>query len=225
MTQLANARIAVTGGLGFLGRAVCRAAAQAGLDCISISRSPFSPATTGLPSAVHCIQADIFNPAAWAPHLDGCSALVHSVGTRVEIPAEGRTYDRMIFDAAKMAGDMAVKMGVPRFVFVSAMGAPPGTPDGYMNNKRKAEAYLGTLNFALVIVRPSLIYGPDRPESLREKQMVDRVAPLPLLGRPVASSQPLPVDTVARAIVRAARDQSLRGVLLVGDLERLGQAV
>jgi len=41
MTQLANARIAVTGGRGFLGRAVCRAAAQAGLDCISIGRSPF----------------------------------------------------------------------------------------------------------------------------------------------------------------------------------------
>jgi len=77
-----------------------------------------------------------------------------------------------------------------------------------MNNKRKAEAYLATLSFALVIVRPSLIYGPDRPKSLREKQMFDRVARLPLLGRRFASSQPLPVDTVARAIVRAARDKS-----------------
>jgi uncharacterized protein YbjT (DUF2867 family) len=223
MTQLANPRIAVTGGRGFLGRAVCRAAAQAGLDVLSFGRSPCPPAGS-LPPNVHCRQADLFDPAAWAPYLDGCTAVVHTVGTLVENPAEGRTYERLIFQAAKVAGDMAVKLGVPRFVFVSADGPRPGTPPSYMDNKRRAEAYLAKLAFTLVVARPSLIYGADRPESLAARQRIERLARLPFVGPRLVRSRPLSVETVARALVRAALDPSVRGVLQIEDLERLGKA-
>ena len=224
MTQLANPRILVTGGRGFLGRAICRAAVQAGVDVISVGRTAcHSAQAASLPPAVHCIQADIFNPAIWAPYLDGCTALVHSVGVLREDPAAGRTYERMIFETARVAGDMAVKLGVPRFVFVSADGVlPPGTPPGYMDCKRRAEAYLGALKLALVIARPSLIYGFERPQSMKEKQLADRVSRLPLVGRRLSRSRPLPVDTVARALVRAAMDPAPKGVLGIDDLERIG---
>jgi uncharacterized protein YbjT (DUF2867 family) len=223
MTTLANPRIVITGGRGFLGRAVCRAGVAAGVDVISVGRSPVSSAAAlGLPPAVHCVQADIFDPALWAPYLDGCTAVVHSVGVLREDLAAGRTYERMIFETARVAGDMAVKMGVPRFVFVSAEGVPPGTPPGYMDNKRRAEAYLGALKLALVIARPSLIYGPERPQSVKEKRLADLVSHLPLVGRHLGLSRPLPVDTVARALVRAAMDEAQHGFLHIDDLERLG---
>lgn len=222
MTILANPRILVAGGRGFVGRAVCRAAVQAGVDVISLGRRPCrAAAEAGLPPAVHCIQADIFDTTAWAHYLDGCTALVHSIGILVEDPVAGRTYQRLIFESAKAAGDAAVKLGVPRFVFISAESVRPGTPAGYMDNKRRAEVYLSSLNLVLVIARPSLIYGPERPESLENKAMLDRLRES---GQRLDDLRPLPVDTVARAVVRAAMDTALRGVLGIDDLERLGTA-
>eukprot|EP00053_Salpingoeca_punica_P013668 m.123641 g.123641 ORF g.123641 m.123641 type:complete len:327 (-) comp16259_c0_seq4:1343-2323(-) len=97
----------VVGGRGMLGRAVCRAAVQRGLQVISLSRSGAPPSSEAADRAfaagvetssshwmqdVEWIKGDALKPETYKEHLARCQAVVHSVGTLME----NNTYKQLL---------------------------------------------------------------------------------------------------------------------------------
>ena len=73
-------------------------------------------------SLVSWIAVDIFKPEEWKSHLKNCIAVIHCVGISEELPEQGLTYERMIYESAKIVAITAKKNGVHKFVYISGWG-------------------------------------------------------------------------------------------------------
>ncbi|MBU6428952.1 MAG: NAD(P)H-binding protein [Cyanobacteria bacterium REEB65] len=214
--------IMVIGGNGFIGREICRIAAQAGHRVLALSRSgPPADLLPGFPE-VEWIRGDVFEPQGWREHLASCEAVIHSLGAITEDPAQGRTLERLNGDSAIVAATEAQLAGVAKFVFLSAGLNPPGVGRGYLVGKRKAERFLATLAMPSAILRPALAIGRRRPWTLTLGKMLGIAPRLPLVGSRLGRIRPLPVDAIARAAYRAAIDPDLVGILEVDRIATLG---
>lgn len=216
--------ILVTGGSGFLGSHICHAAAMAGIPVTSISRSANPRSLAEIHPAISWNKADIFNPPAWRRHLKNCLAVVHCIGLLNEEKSKGITHERVIWESARIAADEAEAAGVKKFVLISSAGGPPGVPDTYVHFKRKAEAYLEQKSFAHAILRPGMLYGGSRPESIRLKKKMNMLLHVPVIGRKIKPVRPLDVAQVAQTALLAAVNDEINGLLTIDDIERLYQA-
>lgn len=197
----------VTGGNGFIGRAVCRLAVADGHDVTSVARS-------GPPSAAHrgpwaddveWVAADVFAPHEWRDRLAGVDAVVHAIGIISEAPKRGVTFERVNGDAGILTALESERAGVDRFVYVSSSTKPPLVRDAYLTAKRRAERAIADLDVETVVLRPGPVYGPAQPHfpTIVNKAfaLVGRFDGLAALW---GSDRPLARATVGRATYDAA---------------------
>ncbi len=215
-------KILVTGGNGFIGREVCRRAVEAGHEVVGLARRGRPSGAAEWMEGVRWVAADVLEPDAWRAHLDGCGAVIHCVGIIAENRKRGATFERINGDSAITAADEAERAGTGAFVFISASALPPGVGRGYIDAKRRAEEHIQRLTPRAVFLRPGFVYGTGRLPSLPAAALIHLAGYLPAVGAAARASRPLPVETVARAAVRAATDAAIRGVQNVDAIERLG---
>jgi NADH dehydrogenase len=169
------------------------------------------------------ITGDVLEPAGWRAHLRGCGAVIHCVGIIREDARRGATFERINGDSAITAAEEADGAGVGTFVFVSASAKPPLVGEGYIRGKRRAEARIQALRPRPVILRPGFVYGAARLPSLPAAALLSLAGLLPIVGAAARHSRPVAAETLARAALRAAADESVRGILDADTIERLGK--
>lgn len=217
------ARIIVTGGNGFIGMQVCRIAVAQGLHVVSVARRGKPALDAPWINNVQWIAGDVFAPEGWRAHLSGATALIHCVGILWQRPKHGITFQRLNGDSAITAAGAAAQAGVGAFVFISASHNPPLIASSYLAAKRRAEAVVQGLPLRSAILRPSFVYGPQRPISLAPGLLLNTAASLrpPLIGAFLHENRALRVERVATAAVQAALDPALHGIIDIDTIERL----
>ena len=147
--------------------------------------------------------------------IEGTDAVIYCIGIIREFPKKGITYENLHFHGAKRCIDSAKKLGINRFILMSANGAKiDGT--GYQETKHLAEEYLKYTNLDWTIFRPSLIFGnprsDDRPEFCTQlkKDMLSLPMPAPNffnglnpLNAGKFALSPIHVDNVATFFVKS----------------------
>jgi NADH dehydrogenase len=209
---MARRDIVVFGGSGFIGRYLVRALADDGWRVIVAVRDPEAARflqPLGSVGQIVPIACDIGDSGQVAAVVARADAVVNLVGLLHE---RGRqTFRRIHVEAARHIGEAAAASGIRRIVQVSAIGASPRSPSNYARSKAAAEETLRGLVPETVIVRPSIVFGPED----RFFNMFARLAVfspvLPLFGGGTTRFQPVYVEDVARAIVAALDDEDARG--------------
>lgn len=227
-------RLLLTGGTGFVGRALVPRLVAAGHDVVAATRGTAPPGTTPL-------RLDADSPeAAWAEVLRGAEAVVHVAGLAHRLsddPARAEADHRHINrDWTLTLGRAARAAGVARLLFVSTVYVhavpPPGTkvteatpiaPIGpYATAKAEAEAGLRAIfpDTGLVILRPPLVYGPGAAGNLaRLVRLCDSALPLPFGA--IANRRTLvSVEALCRAIEAVLarwKDAPAAGSYVLGD--------
>ena len=192
-------KVLVTGGGGFIGRALIPCLLKAGHDVIASSRD----AGTVLPGATLRQVGELGPDTDWRAALDGIDAVVH-LAARVHVMNEragGAVAENMRINAEGTAAlaSQAVQAGVKHFIFLStikvhgeATTAEPfradDTPhplDPYAIAKLKAEQALLEIAaegaMRVDIIRPPLVYGPGvRGNFLSLLKLCTKGWPLPL---------------------------------------------
>lgn len=195
-------KVLLTGGTGFVGRAVLNALVQEGHQVRLLARKPGSAEIRPLASSsVEVIAGDILNPASLGPAAQGAQAIIHLVGIISE--AGKITFEKIHAEGTRNVVQAAQAGGVRRFVHMSALGTRAGAVSRYHQTKWEAEEIVRNSGLDYTIFRPSLIFGPeDQFVNLFEK--ISRLSPVvPLLGSATARFQPIDVGSVATAFVRA----------------------
>ena len=207
-------KILVTGGSGFIGRAVCALAVERGLTVTSLSRHGASlPTHTPLLERVTWLRGSVFDEQALASALQGVGAVVHCVGIGRERPGKDESFKRVNGDSAIAVANAAKMVSVPIFVFLSAGEKPPWAHEEYLSSKRRAEVALAKLAERLVILRPGLVYGPEKRLASFAAGLLRAVATVRTPGTRLEANTPVTVNVVARAVLRAVLDPNARGVV------------
>tara|TARA_B110000208_G_scaffold78686_1_gene100617 strand:- start:227 stop:952 length:726 start_codon:yes stop_codon:yes gene_type:complete len=234
-------QIAVFGGTGLVGRAVCRACVQSGVEVTSLSRSGWSSGSTAAEEAwreqVVWGKADALDPASYRSALDSCSGVIFGIGALLEgnykqwmgksSAAETQTLAAVNRDSALSVARALAESGDGKkpFVFLSASTVVPAlsawSPE-YIETKREAEALLQERaeegGMRLTVLRPGLIFSEKDPLSLGAAALVQAMSP-------DAVEPPLHVDTVARAALGAALDSNCSGIYDVAAISALARGV
>jgi len=129
------------------------------------------------------------------------------IGTTIAEAGSQEAFREADVDAVLLFAQAARAAGVTRFVVVSSVGANSDSKKFYLRTKGEMEEAVSGLGFAAVdILQPSLLLGPRK--QLRPLEITGRIfAPLlnPLLTGSREQYRAIPAETVARAMVGAAR--------------------
>lgn len=209
--------VTIFGGSGFLGRHVVRLLAKKGYRIRVACRRPdlaghLQP--LGGVGQIAAVQANLRYRDSIDRAVDGADYVINCVGILFE---SGRnSFDAVQAFGAAAIADAAKKQGT-HLVHVSAIGADKHSASDYARTKGLAEeAVLKTVKNA-VIVRPSIIFGPEDGFFNKFADM-SRLAPaLPLVGGGQTKFQPVYVSDVAQAVV-----MGMEGALSGGEIFELG---
>jgi NADH dehydrogenase len=197
-------RIAITGANSAVGRALLclpelRERGVAAVACVrsESAESQLPP----LPDGCRCARIDYDDRATLTAALDGCDALVHLPGVLIERP--GSSYERANVETttAIVAAAAAAR---PKLVLVSAIGADEKSGNRYYRTKGAAERRVRDSGLAWTILRAPLVLGPGTEGSAALLAHA-KAGTARLLGGGRHLQQPLFVDDLARAALRATR--------------------
>lgn len=147
------------------------------------------------------------------------------LGTTIAKAGSQEAFLRVDHDYPVAAARLAHARGATRFLLVTALGADAGSRVFYNRAKGQVERDVSAVPFeGVALVRPSLILG-DRTERRTAEAAAQKLAPLlsPILLGPLRKYRAIRAGTVARAMVRLARER-FTGVRVVesDELQRLG---
>jgi uncharacterized protein YbjT (DUF2867 family) len=208
MTRL----VTVFGGSGFVGRHVVRALAKAGWRVRVAVRRPdlaghLQP--MGGVGQIMPVQANLRYPDSVIRAVDGVDAVVNLVG----ILAEGgrQSFGAVQSEGARTIGMACARAGITNVVQVSAIGADRNSASNYARSKWEGEAGIRAGVPTVVIMRPSIIFGPE-DKFFNQFASLARILPaLPLIGGGETKFQPVFVGDVADAIALALDGKAKTG--------------
>ena len=208
--------VTIFGGSGFVGRYIARRMALEGwrvrVAVRSVNEAMFVR-PYGVVGQVEPIFCNIRDDASVAAVTEGADAVVNCVGLLDE--AGKNTFDAVHAEGAERIARIASELNVARMVHISAIGADENSPSEYGRTKAEGEACVLRRFPNAVILRPSIVFGPEDTFFNRFASM-SRFGPvLPIVGAN-ARFQPVYVDDVAAAATKAVLGEAEAGVYELG---------
>jgi NADH dehydrogenase len=215
MTARSNSDTLITiyGGSGFLGRHLVRALARRDYRIRVAVRRPelagyLQP--LGRVGQIHAVPANIRNAASVAAAARDAHVLINLVGILFE-------RGRQRFDAVHTVGAEQVALAAnahgARLLHVSAIGADENARSHYARSKAKAEKLVLAAQPTAVVMRPSIMFGPE-DDFFNRFAALARLSPaLPLIGGGRTKFQPVFVGDVAAAIAEAVGGNARAGTI------------
>jgi NADH dehydrogenase len=203
--------VTVFGGSGFLGRHTVRALARAGWRIKVATRHPsrgFFLRPLGTVGQIDFVKCDVADAESVAAAVMGSTAVVNLTGILFQ---SGQTFEDVQAEGAAHVAQAAAAAGVTALVHVSAIGANAESDSDYAVTKAQGEAAVRESFVNAVILRPSIIFGPEDGFFNKFAQMARFFPALPLIGGGKTRFQPVFVGDVAQAIVTSLDSAEARG--------------
>jgi uncharacterized protein YbjT (DUF2867 family) len=197
---MAQQRVTVFGGTGFLGRGVVRRLSDAGFDVRAASRRPLRGA--GAPR-IEAIRADVNDDASVAAAVSGAWAVVNAVSLYVERGAD--TFRSVHVEAARRVAAMARQAGCERLAHISGIGAGASSASPYIRSRGEGEAAVLRAFPSATLIRPAVMFGLGDAFVTALSNVLRHAPAFPLFGRGDTRLQPAYVEDVAEAVLRALR--------------------
>ncbi|OAN67820.1 3-beta hydroxysteroid dehydrogenase [Sulfitobacter sp. EhC04] len=211
--------VTIYGGSGFVGRYIARRMAKAGWRVRVAVRNPNEAIFVrpyGVVGQVEPILCNIRDDASVRAAMQGAEAVVNCVGILVET---GRNrFDPVQAEGAARVARLAAEEGVARMVQISAIGADADALSDYAASKGEGEMAVQKYMPDAVILRPSIVFGPEDDFFNRFAGMARNSPVLPVVGQGTLF-QPVYVDDVAQAAVLGVIGKAEGGIYELGGPE------
>lgn len=214
-----NGLLAITGGAGFIGKAVVEACLREGYKVRVLSRSNDARLW---PEGVELYVGDLVSTTDWSDFVSGVDFLVHLAAEISDLS----TMQLINVEGPKRLLEAAVQAGVRRWVQLSSVGAYGATRNGvvteqtidnpnglYETTKTQFDEWLRTMTYGVAmshcIVRPSIVYGSGmRNQSIRQMARILAKRLFFYIGPRGASANYVHVNDVVSALLLCLKEPS-----------------
>ena len=207
-------RICMLGGTGFVGRQIAERLHREGHQVTILTRRRERHRDLLVVPTVRLIEADIHDPAVLRREFAGHDVAINLVGILNERGHSGRGFARAHAELPEKVVEACRATGVERLLHMSALHAALNAPSHYLRTKALGEETVHRAHgseLAVTSFRCSVIFGPRDSFTNRFAQLLRLVPGVFPLACPDARFQPVYVDDVATAFVRALEDNQTFG--------------
>lgn len=203
--------VTIFGGSGFLGRHIVRALAKRGYRIRVATRRPdlaFHLQPLGNVGQIVAVQANLRYRLSVEAAVADSDYVINCVGVLTET---GRnTFDAVQNFGARAVAEACRAAGVG-LTQISAIGADPDGASKYARTKGRAEEAIRQILPDAVILRPSIMFGPEDSFFNRFAEMARFSPVLPLIGGGKTRFQVVFVGDVAEMAARSVEGRLTRG--------------
>ncbi len=210
--------VTIYGGSGFVGRYISQRLAKDGWRVRVACRRPNEAMFVkpyGVPGQVEPVFCNIRDDASTGTALQGADAVVNCVGTF----ATGgvNSFGPVHVEGAGRIARIAADHEISRMVHISAIGADENSESAYARTKAKGEAAVLQFQQNAMILRPSIVFGPEDRFFNRFAAMTIFGPLIPVIGADTRF-QPVYVGDLAGAAAAGVNDE-LSGIYEIGGPE------
>ncbi len=197
--------VTIFGGSGFVGRHAVRELARSGYRVRAAVRRPdlaghLQP--MGAVGQIHPVQANIRYPESVQAALVGADIAINLVAVLASVGRQ--SFNALHVTGARAVAKAAREAGIKRFIHVSAIGADANSSSNYAKTKALGEQAVLEEFPEAIILRPSIVFGPEDEFFNRFAAMAQTSPFLPLISGGRTKFQPIYVGDLAEAINNTA---------------------
>ena len=194
----------VIGGSGFLGRYIVRRFAQAGWRVRVAVRRPDLAGFLrpyGAVGQVEPVQANVRFPDSVAAAVYGAEIVVNASGVKRQTARQN--FEAVHAYGAEVIARAAKAAGAHTLIHISGLGSDPDSSNAYVASKGRAEQAATAAFPETVILRPSVVFGPEDDFFNRFANLARFMPVLPAFADGTAKLQPVYVADIAIAAAKA----------------------
>jgi uncharacterized protein YbjT (DUF2867 family) len=214
--------ILVAGGSGFIGSAIVRGLVAEGADVAVMTAHPSKSGRRISSMGARAVAGDMLDPPSLDRAVAGAEVVIQALTFPtfpVEKPRRRYTFDAFDHLGTEALARAAANAGARRFLYCSGVDADPGAERVWYRAKGEGERAIRATGIDHTIIRPSWVYGPE-DRALNKFVGLHRWLPfVPVIGHGDQRLQPVFVEDVAEAFVRAARPGGPIGTFEIGGPE------
>ena len=154
--------IAIFGGGGFLAKHLMRPLTKLDYRIKVATRNPYLKGylkPLGNPGQIELFKTNIFDAEDVKKVLTDCDLVINLVGILYE--TRKQKFDHIHAQFPNLLSELCNELGVEKIVHVSALGVKANHPSQYMQSKLQGEKNIQDTFKQSVILRPSVVFGPE----------------------------------------------------------------
>ena len=198
--------IAIFGAGGFLGKHLMRQLTKLDYRVKVATRNPYLKGylkPLGNPGQIELFKTNIFNPEDIKQVLKNCDLAINLVGILYE--TRKQKFNQVHVKFPYLLSNLCNEIGVKNLVHISALGVREGHISKYMQSKLEGEKNIQKVFKPSVILRPSLVFGPEDKFFNAFASIAQFSPALPFIGGGKTKFSPIYVGDVAKAIVKTLK--------------------
>jgi len=199
-----NQTIAIFGAGGFLGRHLMRELTKNEYRVKVATRSPYLKTylkPLGSPGQIELFKTNIFNTVDVKKVLKNCDLVINLIGILYE--TRRQKFNQIHSQFPILLSSLSKELDVKKLIHVSALGVQEKHSSAYIQSKLSGEKNIKEIFKPSVILRPSVIFGPE-DKFFNTFASIAQISPfLPLIGGGKTKFAPVYVGDVAKAIVKS----------------------
>ena len=196
--------IAIFGAGGFFGKNLMRELTRLNYRVKVATRNPYLKGylkPLGNPGQIELFKTNIFKEDDVRRVLKNCDSVINLVGILHE--TKKQKFNQIHSQFPLLLSNLCNECNVNNLIHISALGIKEGHTSQYMLSKLKGEKNIQETFKSSVILRPSIVFGPEDKFFNTFAALAQFSPVIPLIGGGKTKFSPIYVNDVAKAIVKA----------------------
>ena len=200
----------IFGASGFIGRHLIRRLTKKDFRIIAVTRSPYLHGhlkPLGNPGQIDLEKVNLFDEEKLRILVKSSDVVINLVGILYE--TNKQKFEDIHAKFPDLLSKLCSELNVKKLVHISALGINETVSSKYMQSKLKGEKNIINNFNRSVILRPSVIFGPEDKFFNQFASIAEFFPVLPLIGGGLTYFQPIYVGDIAKSIMAVLEKEEI----------------
>jgi len=192
----------IFGASGFIGRHLIRRLTEKNFRIVAATRSPYLHGylkPLGNPGQIDLEKVNLFNENRLRTLIKNSDVVINLVGILYE--NKKQKFENIHARFPDLLSKLCSELNIEKLIHISALGINETVSSQYMQSKLKGEKNILNNFSHSIILRPSIVFGPEDKFFNQFASLAEFLPALPLIGGGQTKFQPIYVSDLCKAIV------------------------